>query len=47
MKQETVKNTRDWGIIQKKDADGNDVWYARITRIEGNGKKKAIYGKGR
>lgn len=45
MKQETVKNTRDWGIIQKKDAAGNDVWYARITRIEGNGKKKQYTAK--
>jgi integrase len=45
MKQEIVKNTRDWGIIQKKDADGNDVWYARITRVEGNGKKKQYTAK--
>lgn len=40
MKEKTIKNTRDWGIIQKKDRDGNAVFYARITRIEGNGKKK-------
>lgn len=40
MKEKTIKNTRDWGIIQKKDRDGNAIWYARITRIEGNGKKK-------
>lgn len=45
MKQQTIKNTRDWGIIQKKDKDGNEVWYARITRIEGNGKKKQYTAK--
>jgi len=45
MKRETIKNTRDWGIIQKKDKDGNEVWYARITRIEGNGKKKQYTAK--
>jgi len=40
MEKATSKNTRDWGIIQKKDKDENSVWYARITRIDGNGKKK-------
>ncbi len=45
MKQKTIKNIRDWGIIQKKDADGNAVWYARITRIEGDGKKKQYTAK--
>jgi len=45
MKQQTIKSTRDWGIIQKKDKDGNDDWYARITRIEGNGKKKQYTAK--
>ncbi len=45
MKRETIKNTRDWGIIQKKDKDGNEIWYARITRIEGNGKKKQYTAK--
>ncbi len=34
------KSSRDNGIIQKKDANGKVSWYARIVRIEGNGKKK-------
>lgn len=34
------KSSRDYGIIQKKDKNGKLVWYARIVRIEGNGKKK-------
>ncbi|MCA1623847.1 MAG: site-specific integrase [Acidobacteria bacterium] len=45
MKSETNKNTRDWGIIQKKDSSGKAVWYARITRIGGNGKKKQYTAK--
>ena len=45
MKQQTTKNTRDWGIIQKKDKEKNVIWYARITRIEGNGKKKQYTAK--
>jgi integrase len=38
--QTITKSARDWGLIQKKDKDGNSVWYARITRVEGNGKKR-------
>ncbi|MBX7172777.1 MAG: site-specific integrase [Pyrinomonadaceae bacterium] len=34
------KNSRDYGIIQKKDKNGKISWYARIVRIEGNGEKK-------
>ncbi len=34
------KNSRDWGIIQKKGRDDKPVWYARITRIDEQGKKK-------
>ncbi|MBS1794118.1 MAG: site-specific integrase [Acidobacteria bacterium] len=40
MEDKSIKNTKDWGIIQKKDRSGKSVWYARIVRIEGNGKKK-------
>lgn len=42
MKEEKIekKNLRDNGIIQKKDKNGKVFWYARIVRIEGNGKKK-------
>jgi integrase len=39
-KNESKKSVRDYGIIQKKDKNGNVFWYARIVRIEGNGKKK-------
>ncbi len=45
MKQQIIKNTKDWGIIQKKDKDGNEIWYARITRVDGNGKKKQYTAK--
>lgn len=34
------KASKDWGIIKKKDRDGKDVFYARIIRYDGNGKKK-------
>src|SRR5687767_13255020 len=34
------KSVRDNGIIQKKDKNGKVSWYARIVRIEGNGKRK-------
>ncbi|HXH71176.1 MAG TPA: site-specific integrase [Pyrinomonadaceae bacterium] len=34
------KSNKDYGIIQKKDKNGNVSWYARIVRIEGDGKKK-------
>ena len=34
------KSSRDNGIIQKKDKNGKLIWYARIVRTEGNGKKK-------
>jgi integrase len=34
------KSSKDYGIIQKKEKDGKVSWYARIVRIEGNGKKK-------
>jgi hypothetical protein len=34
------KASKDWGIIKKKDKDGNDVFYARIIRYDGSGKKK-------
>lgn len=39
------KSSRDWGIIQKKEKDGKLVWYARITRFDGNGKKKQYTAK--
>jgi integrase len=39
-KTEQKKSERDYGIIQKKDKNGNVSWYARIVRIEGDGKKK-------
>lgn len=39
-KQKDEKSSRDYGIIQKKEKDGSLSWYARIVRIEGNGKKK-------
>lgn len=38
------KASRDWGIIQKKEK-GVLTWYARITRIDGNGKKKQFTAK--
>ncbi len=44
-KQETKKESRDWGIIQKKDKNGNVTWYARITRIDGKGNKKQFTAK--
>lgn len=34
------KNSRDWGIIQKKGRDDKPIWYARIIRIDEKGKKK-------
>jgi integrase len=46
MKESTVqpekmkKDPRDIGIIQKKDRDGNPVFFARIVRREGSGKPK-------
>lgn len=42
---EEKKSFRDNGIIQKKDKNGKLVWYARIVRIEGNGKKKQYTAK--
>jgi integrase len=39
------KSSRDWGIIQKKEKDGSLCWYARITRYDGNGKKKQYTAK--
>lgn len=39
------KSSRDWGIIQKKEKDGNTYFYARIIRIDGNGKKKQYVAK--
>jgi hypothetical protein len=39
------KASRDWGIIQKKEKDGNLYWYARIIRYDGNGKKKQYLRK--
>lgn len=38
------KASRDWGIIQKKEK-GSLVWYARIIRFDGNGKKKQYTAK--
>lgn len=43
--EETKKSSRDWGIIQKKDNDGKTVWYARIVRLDGQGKKKQFTAK--
>lgn len=34
------KNPRDWGIIQKKGRDDKPIFYARIIRIDEKGKKK-------
>ena len=35
------KNSRDYGIIQKKNKKtGKLEWYARIVRVDGNGKRK-------
>lgn len=34
------KSARDFGIIQKKEKNGTLTWYARIVRIEGDGKRK-------
>jgi integrase len=39
-KTEQKKSERDYGIIQKKDKNGKVSWYARIVRVEGDGKKK-------
>ena len=39
------KASKDWGIIKKKDNDGNDAFYARIIRYDGNGKKKQYTAK--
>lgn len=40
-----TKASRDWGIIKKKDKDGNEHWYARIIRYDGSGKKKQYVAK--
>jgi integrase len=32
------KDPRDKGIFQRKDAEGNVTWWARIVRVDGNGK---------
>ena len=39
------KASRDWGIIRKKEKDGKLYWYARIIRVDGNGKKKQYLRK--
>lgn len=39
------KASRDWGIIQRREKDGNFTWYARIIRFDGNGKKKQYTAK--
>lgn len=39
------KSSRDWGIIQKKEKGGKMSFYARIIRIDGNGKKKQYLSK--
>ncbi len=39
------KNSRDWGIIQKKGRDGKPIWYARIIRVDEKGKKKQFTQK--
>lgn len=31
------KDPKDKGIFQRKDADGNVTWWARIVRVDGNG----------
>ncbi len=40
MKNEQLKSSRDYGIIQKKDKNGAVAWYARIVRTEPDGKKR-------
>lgn len=42
---ENKKSSRDWGIIQKKGNDGKTIWYARIVRVDGQGKKKQYTSK--
>ena len=40
------KSVRDLGIIQKKNkTTGKQEWYARIVRVDGNGKKKEYTAK--
>lgn len=39
------KASRDWGVIKRKEKDGNEVWYARIIRVDGSGKKKQYLRK--
>ncbi len=39
------KSARDWGIVQKKRHDGGYDWYARIARIDSNGKVKQFSAK--
>lgn len=41
----TEKASRDWGVIKRKEKDGNEVWYARIIRVDGSGKKKQYLRK--
>ncbi len=41
----TEKPFKDWGIIKKVKKDGNEAWYARIIRFDGNGKKKQYTAK--
>jgi integrase len=41
----TEKASRDWGVIKRKEKNGNEVWYARIIRIDGSGKKKQYLRK--
>lgn len=31
------KDSKDKGIFQRKDAEGNGTWWARIVRVDGNG----------
>lgn len=40
-----TKSNRDIGIITKKDKNGNESYYARITRTDGDGKAKQITQK--
>jgi integrase len=37
-KDKKPKDPRDKGIVQRKDTDGNVTWWARIVRVDGNGR---------
>ncbi len=48
MEKKTVaetKRSRDWGLIRKKDRNGVHHWYARIVRIDGQGKKRQFVAR--